>query len=258
MTIATPLHPYRRFAMVFSGQGVFGQAVWTNAAFYAPLTLALVVTDRICGALTYFQQHTDIPTLCLDYAALGGRQGFETALLAAGEAHQIDFWLLNFNRLLSPQVLAAYPNRLFNIHSALLPLFKGFGALKGAYNHPMLFGGATLHGVTEGMDEGPPLIQAVLPKHPGETYEAFTQRHLQQTALLTVDALAKLAQGWPQPLEPAGTWGWPFAEYGQTTPSHAFGSLINPALTLSQWYTLDGRLQRLSKDFEILSTGSAC
>jgi len=71
-------------------------------------------------------------------------------------------------RLLSPVMLAAFLNRVMNIHPSLLPAFAGVHAQKAALEHGVLFTGCTVFFVREGVDDGPIIVQAVVPVMPGD------------------------------------------------------------------------------------------
>ena len=88
--------------------------------------------------------------------------------------------LAGFMRLLSPVFIKAYSNRIMNIHPALLPSFPGLHVQKKALDHGVRFAGCTVHFVNEDCDEGPIIIQAVVPVFPDDTEEALAARILEQ------------------------------------------------------------------------------
>lgn len=95
-------------------------------------------------------------------------------------------------RLITSELIDAYP--CVNIHPALLPAFKGFGAVKQAYESSVKFFGSTLHMVDEEMDHGPIIAQIQTPRHEGITLEEMTESAFVQDVylmLLFVDMMER-------------------------------------------------------------------
>ena len=77
--------------------------------------------------------------------------------------------LAGFMRLLSTVMLEAFPNRIMNIHNSLLPSFPGLHVQKAAVEHGVHISGCTVFFVTEGVDDGPIIVQAAVPVLPATT-----------------------------------------------------------------------------------------
>lgn len=89
---------------------------------------------------------------------------YDDLLLARMNAHHVDLvCLAGFMRIVGPTFLAAFPERVLNIHPALLPSFPGLDAQRCAWEQGVKFSGATVHFVDEGVDTGPIILQAVVP-----------------------------------------------------------------------------------------------
>jgi phosphoribosylglycinamide formyltransferase-1 len=73
-------------------------------------------------------------------------------------------------------MLAAFPDRVMNIHPSLLPAFAGVHAQKAALEHGVLFTGCTVFFVREGVDDGPIIVQAVVPVMPGDDENILSER----------------------------------------------------------------------------------
>lgn len=86
--------------------------------------------------------------------------------------------LAGFMRLVGPELLAAFPGRVLNIHPALLPSFPGLHAQDQAAAYGVRLAGCTVHFVDEEVDHGPIIIQAAVPALPGEEGEALGSRIL--------------------------------------------------------------------------------
>ncbi len=84
--------------------------------------------------------------------------------------------LAGFLRLVKQPLLEAFPNRIINIHPALLPTFPGLESWKQALDAGVAETGATVHFVDEGMDTGPVILQERVPVLPGDTAESLHAR----------------------------------------------------------------------------------
>lgn len=84
--------------------------------------------------------------------------------------------LAGFLRLVKRPLLDAFPQRILNIHPALLPAFPGLAAWKQALDAGVSETGATVHFVDEGMDTGPVILQERVPVLPGDTAESLHAR----------------------------------------------------------------------------------
>lgn len=84
--------------------------------------------------------------------------------------------LAGFMRVLSPQLVRKYKNRILNIHPALLPSFRGAHAIKDALNFGVKITGPTVHFVTEAVDSGPIILQAACPVRNNDTEKSLLGR----------------------------------------------------------------------------------
>lgn len=102
--------------------------------------------------------------------------------------------LAGFMRLVGPELLAAFPGCVLNIHPALLPSFPGLHAQDQAAAYGVRLAGCTVHFVDEEVDHGPIIIQAAVPALPGEDAEALGMRILALEHRIFPQALQWLAQ----------------------------------------------------------------
>jgi phosphoribosylglycinamide formyltransferase-1 len=86
--------------------------------------------------------------------------------------------LAGFMRIISPEFVKKYKNRIINIHPALLPAFPGLGAQKQALDYGAKYSGCTVHFVDSGVDTGPIILQAVVKIRDGDTEESLAKRIL--------------------------------------------------------------------------------
>jgi len=165
-------------AVFCSGSGTNLQAI-LDAARRGALRarVALVVSDRPdayaliraqrAGAETRYVNPKDYPT----------RGEYERALISLCESRRVTLiCLAGFMRLLSPVFVKRFPNRMLNIHPALLPAFPGAHAVRDALNWGAKVTGVTVHFVDEETDHGPIILQEALAIKPGETEAQLTAR----------------------------------------------------------------------------------
>ena len=135
------------------------------------------------------------PTHVLDHRKFPDRAAHEREILRVLEDAKPDYVVLaGYMRLLSPSFVAAYPNRILNIHPSLLPAFPGVDAQAQAIAHGAKMSGCTVHFVDEGLDSGPIIVQRVVPVLEGDTAETLSKRILVEEHKAYVDALKELAQ----------------------------------------------------------------
>jgi phosphoribosylglycinamide formyltransferase 1 len=103
--------------------------------------------------------------------------------------------LAGFMRLLSPYFVAAYPQRILNIHPSLLPSFPGLEAQRQALEYGVKFSGCTVHLVDENLDAGPILAQAVVPIHDTDTDETLSARILAEEHRIYTEAVRLVLSG---------------------------------------------------------------
>lgn len=122
-----------------------------------------------------------INALVIEHRRFPNREAFDREVLAALQTHDVELVILaGFMRILSPVMVRAFPNRIMNIHPALLPSFPGLHVQKAAIEHGVRFSGCTVFFVAEGMDDGPIIIQAAVPVCPEDTERELAERILAQ------------------------------------------------------------------------------
>lgn len=102
--------------------------------------------------------------------------------------------LAGYMRLLSPDFVQAFPNKIINIHPSLLPAFPGLDAQKQAFDAGVEVTGCTVHYVDELLDHGPVILQREVPRLPDDTVESLSKRILEREHTLYVDAVRELVR----------------------------------------------------------------
>lgn len=124
------------------------------------------------------------------------REAYDHAVLEILRRHDVELVLLaGYMRIVTPVLVKAYEHRMMNIHPSLLPSFPGLDAQKQALAHGVKLSGCTVHFVTEGVDEGPIIIQAAVPVLEGDTPEALAERILQEEHRIYPKAVQWYAEG---------------------------------------------------------------
>ena len=113
----------------------------------------------------------------LSHKDFADRENFDAALAQCIDQHHPDLIVLaGFMRILSPAFVRHYAGRMINIHPSLLPKYPGMHTHARALEAGDPEHGATVHWVTEGVDEGPVILQDRVPIFPGDTPESLQQR----------------------------------------------------------------------------------
>ncbi|MGH7236786.1 MAG: phosphoribosylglycinamide formyltransferase [Nitrospiraceae bacterium] len=124
------------------------------------------------------------------------REAYDRAILDVLQKHDVELIALaGYMRIVTPVLIGAYPNRIMNIHPSLLPAFPGLDAQKKAVDWGVKITGCTVHFVTEGVDEGPIIIQAAVPVLPGDTADTLSARILTQEHRIYPRAIQLYAEG---------------------------------------------------------------
>ncbi len=108
-------------------------------------------------------------TAFVDHKAFPTREAFDAAVVEILRAEGVDCVVLaGFMRLVTRTLLDAFPDRVVNVHPALLPAFPGTNAQKQALDYGVRVTGCTVHFVDAGMDTGPIIAQAAVPVLDGD------------------------------------------------------------------------------------------
>ncbi len=137
-----------------------------------------------------------LPTVVVSHKDFSSREEFDREVVRELRQHGAELIILaGFNRLLSSFFIRSFPQRIMNIHPALLPAFPGLRAQKQALEYRVRFSGATVHFVDEEIDHGPIIIQAVVPVYPDDTEETLQERILKQEHRIYPRAIQLFAEG---------------------------------------------------------------
>jgi phosphoribosylglycinamide formyltransferase-1 len=161
----------KKIAIFASGNGSNFQAIYNQIQLGAlEVEIGLVVCDKPQAGVVERAKSADIPVFCFVPKEYETKAHFEGEILAALNEYQIDFVILaGYMRLIGSTLLAAYSNRIVNIHPSLLPAFPGKDAIEQAFQAGVKVTGVTVHFVDAGMDTGPIIAQQAIEIENGDT-----------------------------------------------------------------------------------------
>ena len=160
--------------------------------------LALVVASKPGVYALERAERAGIPSVVVSRKDCAGQAEFEEKILAALNAHHIDMIVLaGFLSILSADFTRRWPNRILNVHPALIPSFcgKGYYGLKvheAALAYGVKVTGATVHYVNEIPDGGEILLQKAVEIQPGDTPETLQRRVMEQAEWILLPQATEL------------------------------------------------------------------
>ncbi len=124
------------------------------------------------------------------------RAAHDADVVACLHKHDVDLvCLAGYMRLLSPEFIAAFPNRIINIHPSLLPAFPGLEAQKQAFDYGVKVAGCTVHFVDEDLDHGTIILQRTIPVLDTDDAHSLSERILTEEHAAYTEAIARIASG---------------------------------------------------------------
>ena len=141
--------------------------------------IRLLITDNPeAYAIERSKKHS-IEYICLNPRDLKSKNDFYSRITEEFVKRDVDLVILaGFMRIVGKPLIEAFPNRIMNIHPALLPAFPGLHSQKQAVDYGVKVSGCTVHFVDEGMDTGPIIIQAAVVVSPDDTEDTLSERIL--------------------------------------------------------------------------------
>ena len=169
-------------AVLISGSGSNLQAIIdASEKGEIPCRVGIVISNKANAyGLARAKKH-GIPTEVVDHKGFATREEFDARLVEVIRGSGADLvCLAGFMRILTPVIIRAFPNRILNIHPALLPSFPGTHGPGQALAYGVRFSGCTVHFLDEGVDTGPIIVQAIVPVYDDDTEDTLAARILVQ------------------------------------------------------------------------------
>lgn len=190
-----------RVAVLASGRGSNLQAIIDaieNGQIHSKI-VAVISNKKDAVALERARKH-GLPDVFVDPKPFAGRpdsrEAYDRALLEIVTSYDVELVLLaGYMKIVTAVLVNAYTNRMMNIHPSLLPSFPGLDVQKNAIEWGCKLTGCTVHFVTEGVDEGPIILQAAVPILDGDTPETLAARILIQEHKIYPRAVQLFAEG---------------------------------------------------------------
>ena len=165
-----------------------------------PIEPAVVISNRSDARGLKIAQKLGVKTDIVQSKGFEGtRWEYDKKIIATLKKHGVTqtnglVCLAGFMRIISPEFVKKFKNRIINIHPALLPAFPGLDSQKQALDYGAKFSGCTVHFVDAGMDTGPIIIQAVVKIKDDDTEESLAKRILKEEHRIYPQAVGLFAE----------------------------------------------------------------
>ena len=187
----------KRIGVLLSGRGSNFEALADSVAAgrIPDAEIALVVSNKEGAQGLARARERGIPAKAIPSKGLE-REAYDKLVVAELKAANVDLvCLAGYMRLLSPHFVAAFPQRILNIHPSLLPAFPGLESQRQAIEHGTKFSGCTVHFVDEALDAGPIVLQACVAIEDDDTPETLGERILKQEHRIYTEAVKFVLEG---------------------------------------------------------------
>lgn len=157
--------------------------------------VAVVISDKTGAEGLKKAKERSIETIVVGKKGRA-RAEHDALIIAELEKRNVELvCLAGYMRLLSPEFIQAFPNRIVNIHPSLLPSFPGLNAQRQAIEYGVKISGCTVHFVDEDLDHGAIILQKAVEVKDDDTAETLSARILKFEHALYVEALKKIVEG---------------------------------------------------------------
>lgn len=184
-----------RLGILLSGRGSNFVALADAADAGLIPAIALVLSNREAAPGLALARDRGLPAIAVPARGRTRQQQDATMLGHLQDAGVTLVCLAGYMRLLSPAFIAAFPQRILNIHPSLLPAFPGLDAQAQALAYGVSVTGCTVHFVDEQLDHGVIVSQRTVPVEPGDDLSLLSARILAQEHLLYPQAVAQVLSG---------------------------------------------------------------
>ena len=187
----------KRIGVLLSGRGSNFEALAESvSAGRIPNTeIAVVISNQPDATGLRKAEARGIPAQMIPSKGLQ-REAYDRQVAAILQEYKVDLiCLAGYMRLLSPYFVAAFPQKILNIHPSLLPSFPGLEAQKQALEHGVKFAGCTVHFVDENLDAGPIVLQAVVPVLDDDDEHTLSERILKEEHRIYSEAAKIVLEG---------------------------------------------------------------
>ena len=185
-----------KIGVLLSGSGTNLQAIIDAAGEGLPVEIVRVVSSRPDAYGIERAKAAGIPVTVLNRDAYADPEAADARIVAelreAGAEYVV---MAGYMRKVTPVMLDAFPDRVLNLHPALLPSFKGAHAIADAFGAGVKVTGITVHFANEDYDKGPIVAQRAVEVREGDTLEALEARIHEAEHALYPEVLRLVAEG---------------------------------------------------------------
>ncbi len=182
--------------VLISGSGSNLQAIIDAAAADLPVEIKAVISNREDAYGLERAHQAGIETRILDHNEFDDRESYDQSLGDLIEEYRPSLVIMaGFMRILTPELVRRFHGRMLNIHPSLLPKYRGLHTHQRALEAGEKEHGASVHFVTEELDGGPIIIQALVPVLADDTQDSLAARVLQQEHIIYPEAIRMFAEG---------------------------------------------------------------
>ena len=166
-----------KVGVLLSGSGTNFQAIADAAAEGFPFEIVHVVSSRPDAYGIERAKTLGIPTLVMNQSIYADPEAADALIADTLKASGVEYVVMaGYMRMVTPVLLDAFPNRILNLHPALLPAFKGAHAIQDAFDTGVKVTGVTVHFANENYDEGPIIAQRAVIIRETDTVETLEER----------------------------------------------------------------------------------
>jgi phosphoribosylglycinamide formyltransferase-1 len=187
----------KRIGVLLSGRGSNFEALAesVSAGRIPGAEIAVVISNKPDAKGLERAKARNIPTRMIPSKGLE-REAYDRQVAAVLQEYKVDLiCLAGYMRLLSPYFVAAFPQRILNIHPSLLPSFPGLESQRQALEYGVKFAGCTVHFVDENLDAGPIVLQSVVPVQDADDEEKLSERILKEEHRIYTEAVKIVLEG---------------------------------------------------------------
>ncbi len=166
-----------------------------------PITPVIVISNNVNAKGLDIAKKLGVKTQVIESQGIkGGSWDYDKKIISTLEKYSVTpknglICLAGFMRIMSPEFIRHFKDRIMNIHPAVLPSFPGLHSQKQALDYGVRYSGCTVHFVDEGVDTGPIILQAVVKVKDDDTEETLSKRILAKEHMIYAEAVKLFAQG---------------------------------------------------------------
>ena len=185
-----------KIGVLVSGRGTNLQAIIDSIEKGELNTeIVVVLSNKKNAPALERAKNKGIETAYLDPKQFVNKKEYDLALAGELKNRQVDLvCLAGYMRILNPEFIAMFPDKIINIHPSLLPAFPGLDVQQKAIDYGVKFSGSTVHFVNEEVDGGAIILQAVVPVHSSDDAATLSERILIQEHLIYPRAIQMIVE----------------------------------------------------------------